>query len=454
MSATVALEIPPKPEPGARRPYTRTERQREASRRNIRRAQEAACRLMRQPGYMPSERRKAAVRASLQRANEARLRDRSCRYTACFRDGLSVLDLERSLEMAGESPSEYRAHMEWFERVFSQGCEGAESIHKLARALGQATWRRLRVFHTLPEWELLAVCHGLRRLVWERREREVVTPDRLLEWAHELEVFTLADARLDGLSKAWTLTSRVEALASQLLLERGEEGFKTQGGHGETVSNFDELTVEALGNSLRPAREVTESFHQRRVQVAPISDWNSFGSRAPSVASSALSAAMAVPWLRHTLLPSERRQEAEGSSSTPRCFEDFLKLVQEALEGQAAGAGGPGPFPTPEPIAPNLDPHSPISGLAQALWARLEFFRQQGERERGELQALQRGYITSLGYESPDAVPKLRPLALRLVRGLRKGEQTFQLLKGYEHRVNKAVYALLVKRLRRPAGSA
>ena len=51
----------------------------------------------------PSEKRRQARRANQKKAVAARKRDRSPGYAASFRDGLSALDLERSLASAGES---------------------------------------------------------------------------------------------------------------------------------------------------------------------------------------------------------------------------------------------------------------------------------------------------------------------------------------------------------------
>ena len=87
--------------------------------------------------------------------------------------------------------------------------------------------------------------------------------------------------------------------------------------------------------------------------------------------------------------------------------------------------------------------------MAESLWARLEFFRKQGETEAAELRSLQADYIDSLEHGDPapaGALRRLRPLALRLVGGLTQGEEMFKLIDGYEHRVKAAIYALLVKR--------
>ena len=475
-------ESPQAAEPQKRR-YTRSERQREASRRNIRLAQQAARGRVKRPGYQSSPQRQAASCASLKLANEVRLRDPSCSYTPCFRDGLSVVDLERSLGMAGEKLEDYRAHMQWFERVFTAGSEelpGAAGIHKLATALGQATWRRLRVFRTLPDWERLAVCHSLGRLSLRRQQGAELTAADLVEWAQELEIFALADARLDGWDKAATLDNRIAALASQLLCERGEEGLE-RGRPSHVVSNYDFYTAEALGNPLRPTGQRSGAWDQGPGQQEPGAGDPDFltsdpyllvpdpsllipepacsSSRAPSVSSSPFAPYMGVPWLRHRLLPQERKREAEGQPSVPRCFEDFLKLMEKALGAVAAvgdrregsGTGAAAAVSDHGPSAPTErrynDPE--LKELADALWARLEFFRTLGEREAAELQVLQKNYPASLGdadAAEPGACRPLRPLALRLVRGFRQGEQMFQLLAGYEQRVKQAVYALVEKR--------
>src|SRR5580698_10529252 len=182
-SPSAAPDPSPAPAPLARpkRRYTCSDLQRETCRRNIRIAQQRALEIMKAPGYKTSPQRKAANRANLERANEVRLR--SAWYAPRFRDGLSAVSLERSLARAGESLEEFRAHLHWFRHVLIQGIAMLPGIPKLASALGQAVWRRLRVFRTLPDWEMLAVSHSLRRLALERRAGEALTRGRLVEWA-------------------------------------------------------------------------------------------------------------------------------------------------------------------------------------------------------------------------------------------------------------------------------
>ena len=84
--------------------------------------------------------------------------------------------------------------------------------------------QRLRVFRTLPEWEVAAVCHSLRRLIAERRAGQALTQARMVEWARELD-YALGDGRFRAECKASTLDNRVEALACPLLAERGEPTF-------------------------------------------------------------------------------------------------------------------------------------------------------------------------------------------------------------------------------------
>jgi hypothetical protein len=105
----------------------------------------------------------------------------------------------------------------------------AAGVLTLATAIGLASWRRLRGFRTLGEWEGLAVCHFLKELAEERRQGGELTWQRSLELLGALRT-VLREGRQAVEKRLLKIDHRLEALASRLLLERGEEPIEGQAG--------------------------------------------------------------------------------------------------------------------------------------------------------------------------------------------------------------------------------
>ncbi|HXJ97200.1 MAG TPA: hypothetical protein VMT20_30560, partial [Terriglobia bacterium] len=152
-----------------KRSCTVTERVLAACRVNIKKAQAAAL-----------ERRFCATRgtdaehnashASLEAAQRVKREDRTYKYCSCFRHGLLVADLERSLFMAGESREEYHAHLARFAALpAALACDADSEEVKLAQACGYASWRRLRAFRLHSEWSLRMMVHHLRKAIGARQ---------------------------------------------------------------------------------------------------------------------------------------------------------------------------------------------------------------------------------------------------------------------------------------------
>jgi hypothetical protein len=104
--------------------------------------------------YRRTAKRLAAVRANLRKAQAARAARGSP-----LRHGLYCVSLRRSLERAGESPEEFEQHLRLFRRAFEGRPEAASPDAKLARlvqAAAEVTWRRLRAYRGLAQFEILA----------------------------------------------------------------------------------------------------------------------------------------------------------------------------------------------------------------------------------------------------------------------------------------------------------
>ena len=152
-----------------KRSYTVTERVLAACRLNIKKAQKAALE-QRFCVTRGTSRELDARHAKLELAQKVKREDRTYKYCSCFRHGLLVADLERSLFMAGESRAEYQAHLARFEALPAVFALDAGSGQvKLARACAFASWRRLRAFRLHSEWALRMMVHHLRKVIRERQ---------------------------------------------------------------------------------------------------------------------------------------------------------------------------------------------------------------------------------------------------------------------------------------------
>ena len=410
-----------------------------ASRRNIAKAQARWIAIRKTPGFQPSSQYLAATHRSLTAAVAQKLRDDSYRYAPCFRDGMSAVSLKRSLALAGESLEEYQSHVDFFQQVFTAGFgpepgyAGDAGLVKLATALGYASWRRRRGYRTLAEWERLTVCRELRELAqWRRLEDgsgRALTAERLRDLVISLNG-AFCPATLSVARKIRALDRRFEALLTRTLLERGEEpGFRLRSYPGKIVASRHLHSAEVLGNPLVPAARVEQALGARRAQVREPAGWAQFAGGHDAERER-------QKWFERRTLPGEhqelrqaRGQEAHGSKTElPRCFQEFLKLVQAAVEEEGAPAAS----------AEALD-------FAESLWARLQVFGEQVERETAELQALRQDYLNRLAEGGSEPLSPVK-LAGRLVQLFSGGERALRRAHAAEYRLDWAAYRLLVRR--------
>ena len=352
--------VPPTPEPRSKRP--RTHAQAEAGRRNLAKARRRWLDLRKTPGFEPSPRYYDAIHANLKQAIQRKLHDHSGTYASCFRDGLSAISLQRSLKQAGESLPDYTSHVEWFVRVFTQGTEesplgsglaselaaGAlpSGLLKLSLALGFVSWRRLRGFPLLAEWERLTVCQDLRLLAEHRQpggawsvltrhltaqQQAAWAQDHFLIWMIDLTSQSLnADSALNP--KLGTLENRFELLARILLVERDEPSFYERAQWGAIMKEYERWPAEVLGNPLVAASKVMKSLKAKRVTVAPVSGWRQpFGSGVKQEDKYQKQAREELAPDDQQRIAHARQQEAQGQPASPASFEEFLPLVEAAL---------------------------------------------------------------------------------------------------------------------------
>jgi hypothetical protein len=144
-----------------KRNYTVTDRVLAACRANLKKARER-----RYCATRGTDAEHQASHAKLEAAQRVKREDNTHKYCSCFRHGLLVADLERSLVMAGESREEYHAHLARFEAlpaVFA--LDAASQPVKLARACAFASWRRRRAFRLQSEWALRMMVHHLNEAI-------------------------------------------------------------------------------------------------------------------------------------------------------------------------------------------------------------------------------------------------------------------------------------------------
>ncbi len=184
-----------------KRKYTVTARVLAACRRNLARANAVDKEIR----YRLTPKRLIACHKNLVRAQT--VRRTSPRYGA-ISHGTYCLSLERSLELAGETKSDFTSHLSDFDEAFAP--EGEEQA-KVVRALALTSWRRLRVFRGQARWEE-------RRLGWclaeAIRRAQTVTAEERAGHARDL--------MLDVLD-AFAETPRVD----HLLERQADEVFST-----------------------------------------------------------------------------------------------------------------------------------------------------------------------------------------------------------------------------------
>ncbi|HUI44243.1 MAG TPA: hypothetical protein VL523_19935 [Terriglobia bacterium] len=461
------------PEPRARRRYTASDRSRQASRRNLALAREVWYRLRRAPGFKPSAKQKAAAHGGLLRAVALKLRDCSLRYAGRFRHGLRAVSLERSLALAGETLADYQAHLRWCCGVLGQGYEATSEAMKLVLGFAYASWRRLRGLRTLAEWEWLAMCGTLRRCAARRRlgvehgAEGLVSFIRLVRGVLGEQFFLIP--------KLKQVENRLEALAVKVVEERGGKPLHARARPSAVVDQHERYPAEVLGNPLVAAEKVMAALKRREARVKPPGEWEGWKAGTGVNWAEVLGAECHQP-PDDSLLRQAREREAEGRLELPATFEEFLKLVQDAVgEGEprvASGKPGVGAEGSPASTQNSgfgnrqssiVNGQSPdaavVREVAQELWRRLGMYRAQAEHEAEALRDLREAYPTSLRaepdlagagdtagsggeYDSSDLCAHTRYLVAEML----SVEAVVGEAKAAEYRLDCALYRLLVER--------
>ena len=383
----------------------------------------------------PTEKRRQASRANQRKAVAARRRDRSARYASRFRDGMSAVSLERSLALAGESREDYQAHLERFRKGFARGLPLETLVGKLGLALGLASWRRMRGPRTVAEWELRALAETLRdaaapdgKKIWGVSEAErVESLGRLLRIV--LYSWEAAVPRIRAVG------NRFEALANRLLAEQGEPGFHARARRSAVVREAERWPAEVLANPLVNPQQALAALE---AEAAPEQE-RAAGRRRKGGKPDAEEREWRR-WLNLTDLGALGREEA----SLPAGVEGLLKLVEGAFgreSGLALKARPEGTRDSPVP-----DCAAEMRELAEALWERLQVFRQEDERQREEVRQRLEAYLARCDADRGEG-PSPRALLEGLVVLFREGERRiFGRARALEYRVDLAFYALLLKR--------
>ena len=292
---------------------------------------------------------------------------------------------------------------------------------KLVRALALLAWRPLLLLHTQAIWEWHAVCYRLYELIEWRRRHGPLTPQRITQFQEDV-----GEALANPLwqeKKLKTLQTRWQRLWRALFDPAGwAEWLKKRAVSPGSrfartwMHRLDELPPEVLANPGRSPAQTQKALErrQRPVAVKDPKEWKpSTRPRRPRRRASAArvahdatgdspersgppgrprapdrpQAASRLAYdeslsdrydLRRHRPPDRvvRRLEKRGRVKIPQTFEEFQKLVQEAL-----GPEGPAPRSrrrqaaclAPEGAAPASEPAvSPgVAGVADALWDRL-----------------------------------------------------------------------------------
>jgi hypothetical protein len=281
-----------------KRSYTVTDRVLAASRANVKIAQKAAWER-RFCATRGTDAEHQASHAKLEAAQRVKREDNTYKYCSCFRHGLLVADLERSLVMAGESREEYHAHLARFEAlpaVFA--LDAASQQVKLAHGCAFASWRRLRAFRLQSEWALRMMVHHLNEAIRWRQTGPSEGNDGLGEGQPSLgRPFDLTPERFAELglglrrgAESWPsvwrpirkLNNRFDQLWCTLVREFGEpEPFlarlpiteRARMRLSPIVEHFDLYSAEILGNPLLRPRVLRELLQSRAVCVKPVEEW-------------------------------------------------------------------------------------------------------------------------------------------------------------------------------------
>ncbi|HUI40985.1 MAG TPA: hypothetical protein VL523_03345, partial [Terriglobia bacterium] len=423
----------------------------------------------------------------LVRAHHVQRADRTFKYCSCFRHGLLVLDLERSLVLAGEDPAQYRAHLVRFAALpLARGFTSGSDEFKLGRACAFASWRRLRSFRLQTEWALRLMTHHLNEAITARDGAgnavpSPITLDGLAELGSGLRGTLTEWGGLFG--KITRLNNRFDHLWCTLMAELGEpepavssltDVERARMRPSSVVENFQRYPAEVLGNPLlRPSRVLERLKRGAVVVVAPATGWSCC--QQPSTHRSAAQAAgdrcaafdercrldeeLDRPYsptgqVDYHLLGAARRQQAapggaERAAALPGSFEEFLALVERALgrpdpspgeatfiglqpaEADPAACASESPSPgggAAGEIGPDEERvrQATVRAVAQQLWDAALLPKRVGEEENARLGTLVEEYGAKLPSEAPqdeEARWSLSDAILSLFRKASKWQQ-------------------------------
>jgi len=349
--------------------------------------------------YRLTPKRLAANRASLRKALQAR------RYKRYARDWVRAVDMRKTAVQAGETQEEYDRHMELMEQVLP--AEG-ERQRNGVRGLGQALWRRRRLFGNRAQRELFSFYLELEEAAVEGLSLDSVQDLRcetcyvFLEGEHPRleETMERLDQRLVRVTEAY-LTELAEELVR----------LEVWGKHCYRADLLDQ-PPEVIGNGLVRRREVRRRMNKHHAKGKHTSLWLD----AKGTKSHLLKAFV----------------EAGHRLPDPRREEDLtlhLRLIEAAFFGGMdngfglkAGLGvrdlGLGKDtksesrnPNPEAAASSLkyrvarvkrlfpELYQAVWNLAEATWERMQVYARQGEKEAEELRRkLERAARGTLGH--------------------------------------------------------
>src|SRR6516164_1269154 len=379
----------------AKRKYTVSDKVRAANRIKL----EKALSVDKKIRYRLTPKRLAANRANLRKALQTR------RYKRYARDWVRAVGLRKTAAQAGETQEEYDRHMELVEQVLP--AEG-ERQRNGVRGLGQALWRRRRVFGNRAQRELFSFYLELEKAaVWGLCEDSVQdlrceTCYVFLEGEHPRleETMERLDQRLVRVTEAY-LTELAEELVR----------LEVWGKHCYRADLLDQ-PPEVIGNGLVRRREVRRRMNKHHAKGKHTSLWLD----AKGTKSHLLKAFV----------------EAGHRLPDPRREQDFtlhLRLIEAAFFGGMdngfglkAGLGvrdlGLGKDsksesrnPNPEAAASSLkyrvarvkrlfpELYQAVWNLAEATWERMQVYARQGEKEAEELRRkLERAARGTLGH--------------------------------------------------------
>src|SRR6516164_2963795 len=371
-----------------KRKYTVSDKVRAANRLNMAKALAVDKKIR----YRLTDKRLAANRASLVKA----------RYV---RDRLRAVGLRKPAVQAGETQEEYDRHMELMEQVLP--AEG-ERQRNGVRGLGQALWRRRRLFGNRAQGELFSFYLELEEAAVEGLSLDSVQDLRcetcyvFLEGEHPRleETMERLDQRLVRVTEAY-LTELAEELVR----------LEVWGKHCYRADLLDQ-PPEVIGNGLVRRREVRRRMNKHHAKGKHTSLWLD----AKGTKSHLLKAFV----------------EAGHRLPDPRREQDFtlhLRLIEAAFFGGMdngfglkAGLGvrdlGLGKDsksesrnPNPEAAASSLkyrvarvkrlfpELYQAVWNLAEATWERMQVYARQGEKEAEELRRkLERAARGTLGH--------------------------------------------------------